>query len=68
MTPLLAHTGPHPNHDVPDEFEPGLPPVAPDEGPPPIQIPDDPERERVIDPPSVRAGSARSAAPAIGVS
>ena len=41
---------PHrPQHEVPDEFEPSLP-VEPDEGPVPAHIPDDPERDRVIDP------------------
>ena len=39
------------NHDnVPDEFEPGAPPVEPDEGPVPASIPDDPEHDRVVDP------------------
>jgi hypothetical protein len=42
---------PHlPNTEVPDEFDPGSPPVEPDEGPVPSHIPDDPEHERVIDP------------------
>ena len=40
----------HPNDDVPEEFEPGAPPVEPDEGPVPALIPDDPEHDRVIDP------------------
>lgn len=39
-----------PDNDVPDEFEPGAPPVEPDEGPVPAFIPEDPEHERVIDP------------------
>ena len=44
-------TTPHrPRKDLPEEFEPGAPPVEPDEGPIPAHIPDDPERDRVIDP------------------
>ncbi len=38
------------NDNVPDEFEPGAPPVEPDEGPVPAFIPDDPEHDRVVDP------------------
>jgi hypothetical protein len=42
---------PHrPNNDVPEEFEPGAPPVEPDEGPVPTFIPDGPEHEPDIDP------------------
>lgn len=42
---------PHlPNNDEPEEFEPGAPPVEPDEGPVLPFIPEDPEHERVIDP------------------
>ncbi|WP_180130785.1 hypothetical protein [Rhodoferax sp. BLA1] len=48
-----------PDNDVPDEFEPGAPPVEPDEGPVPAFIPDDPEHERVIDPGAKRAVLAR---------
>jgi hypothetical protein len=49
------------NHDnVPDEFEPGAPPVEPDEGPVPASIPGDPEHERVVDP---AANSALQAEP-----
>jgi len=44
-----------PNNDVPEEFEPGAPPVEPDEGPVPDHIPDDPEHDRVIDPDAIRA-------------
>ena len=40
----------HLNHGAPDEFEPGGPPVEPDEGPVPAPIPEDPEHERVVDP------------------
>jgi len=40
----------HLNHDVPEEFEPGAPPVEPDEGPVPPLVPDDPEHDRVVDP------------------
>jgi hypothetical protein len=51
---------PHqPNNDVPEEFEPGEPPVEPDEGPVPAFIPDDPEYERVIDPGANRVGLAQ---------
>ena len=38
------------NHDVPDEFAPGVPPVEPDEGPVPARVPDDAEHDRVVDP------------------
>lgn len=50
--PFHQHQPPSPNHDVPDEFEPGSLPVQPDEGPPPSMIPEDPEHERVIELPS----------------
>jgi hypothetical protein len=40
----------HRNNDVPEEFEPGAPPVEPDEGPVPAPVPDDPEHDRVVDP------------------
>ena len=39
-----------PHKDVPEEFEPGAPPVEPDEGLVPAHIEDDPEHDRVIDP------------------
>lgn len=39
-----------PHHDVPDELEPGVPPIKPDEGPVPAMIPDDPEHDRLVDP------------------
>ena len=39
-----------PHKDLPEEFEPGAPPVEPDEGPVPAHIPDDPEHDRIIDP------------------
>jgi len=44
------HKAPHPNRDVPDDFEPGSPPVEPDQGPTPPVIPQDPEHDRVVDP------------------
>ncbi|MDP1650853.1 MAG: hypothetical protein Q8M01_22015 [Rubrivivax sp.] len=52
LTMALAHIHRphHPNHDVPEEFERGAPPVEPDEGPVPAHIPDDPENEPVIAP------------------
>lgn len=50
MTPTHLPQPPHPGNDVPDDFEPGAPPVEPDEGPTPAHIPDDPEHDRVIDP------------------
>ena len=37
------HKPPHPDNDVPERFEPGVPPVEPDEGPGPVQVPNDPE-------------------------
>ena len=48
---IMNHsTTPHrPHKDVPEQFEPGVPPVEPDEGPIPAHIPDDPEHDRVID-------------------
>ncbi len=39
-----------PNHDVPDELEPGALPVEPDQGQVPAQIPADPEHDRLLDP------------------
>jgi len=36
-----SHKPPHPNNDVPQEFEPGAPPVEPDEGPDTAPIPED---------------------------
>lgn len=45
-----AHKPHLPNNDVPDGFEPGAPPVEPDEGPTPEPIPQDPEHDRVVDP------------------
>jgi hypothetical protein len=50
MNRLQRHQPPHPKHDVPEDFEPGAPPIDPDEGPVPVRIPDDAEHERVIDP------------------
>lgn len=50
MSHNQLHKPPHPEKDVPEEFEPGGQPVAPDEGPVPAFIPDDPEHEREIDP------------------
>lgn len=44
------HRPSHPDQDVPDEFEPGNLPVEPDEGPVPAEIPEDPERERLVSP------------------
>lgn len=34
----------------PDDSDPGLPPVAPEDGLVPPAIPDDPEHDRMIDP------------------
>ena len=50
MSNARLHKPLHPINDVPDEFDPGEPPVEPDEGPVPSHIPDDPEHDRVIDP------------------
>lgn len=50
MTRARSHEPHRPNHDVPEEFEPGAPPVEPDEGAVPAQIPDDAEHERVVGP------------------
>lgn len=50
MSRTHFHKPPHPEKDVPEEFEPGGQPVEPDEGPVPAFIPDDPEHEREIDP------------------
>jgi hypothetical protein len=38
------------NHNVPEELEPPVLPIAPDEGLVPPLISDDPEHDRVIDP------------------
>lgn len=57
MSRAHAHKPHHPDNDVPEEFEPGAPPVEPDEGPVLPAIPDDPEHDRAIDPaenPSLR--------------
>lgn len=45
-----THKSHHPDNGVPDDFEPDAPPVAPDEGPVPAAIPDDPEHDRIVDP------------------
>jgi hypothetical protein len=50
MPSTRSHKPSHPNNDVPDELEPGLLPVEPDEGLVPAVIPDDPEHDRLIDP------------------
>lgn len=50
MSDPHAHKPNHPDNDVPEEFEPGAPPVEPDEGPVPAQVPDDPEHDRIVDP------------------
>lgn len=50
MPSTTAHKPLHPDHDVPDEFEPGSLPTEPDEGPVPAIIPDDPETDRLVDP------------------
>ena len=50
MLPNRSHRPSHPNTDVPDNLEPGLLPVEPDEGLVPAVIPDDPEHDRLIDP------------------
>lgn len=50
MTRAHIHTPSHPKHDVPEEFEPGAPPVDPDEGPVPAELPVDPENEPVSAP------------------
>jgi hypothetical protein len=50
MTLAHAHKPHLPDNDVPDKFEPGSPPVEPDEGPVPPAIPDDPEHERIVNP------------------
>lgn len=48
-------TTPHrPNHDVPEEFEPGALPVDPDEGPAPAFIPGNPGDGRDTDPGAAR--------------
>lgn len=50
MTPIQFPDPHQPNKDVPDEHDPGAPPVEPDQGPPPSRMPDDPEHPRVYDP------------------
>ena len=37
-------------HSEPDDPEPGMLPIEPDQGLVPTHIPDDPEHDRVIDP------------------
>lgn len=50
---MLPHA-PHKPHRTPvrdpDDLEPGMFPVDPDQGPVPANIPQDPEHDRVIDP------------------
>lgn len=58
MTGIPFPESHHPSPDVPDERDPGAPPVEPDQGPPPFRMPEDPEHPRVIDP------EARQARPA----
>jgi hypothetical protein len=58
METLTMHSTPfrkpiHPNTDLPGEFEPGTLPVEPDQGPiPPFVPPEDPEHDRIVDPPA----------------
>ena len=59
MSRAHFHEPHQPNNDVPEEFESGALPVAPDEGPVPAPIPDDPEYERGIDPAATRPRPAR---------
>jgi hypothetical protein len=59
MPRIHLHRPRHPSDDEPEDFEPGSLPVEPDEGPIPDLIPDDPERERVIDADSELAGPDR---------
>ena len=40
----------NPSIEEPDDNDPGLPPVEPDEGPVPPVIPDDAEHDRAISP------------------
>lgn len=57
-TAHAAHAAPqphkphhHPGHaQDPDDFEPSLLPIDPDQGPVPSGIPDDPEHDRMVDP------------------
>ncbi|WP_088285072.1 hypothetical protein [Ideonella sp. A 288] len=60
MPRTLAHKPRYPNNDVPDEFEPGAPPVEPDEGPTPIPDPGNPERDGDQHPGAHPARSARA--------
>jgi hypothetical protein len=66
MSPTQPTKSHRPTHDVPEEREPPELPVEPDEGLIPPVIPDDPERERIVDPaatwPQKGAVSARTAA------
>ncbi len=48
--PSFTPHKPYPVHDVPDTGVPGSMPVEPDGAPVPPFIPNDPERERVVDP------------------
>lgn len=38
------------SHTEPDDPEPGMLPIDPDQGPVPAHIPDDPEHDRMVDP------------------
>lgn len=48
--PSFTPHKPYPVHDVPATGVPGSMPVEPDGAPVPPFIPNDPERERVVDP------------------
>jgi hypothetical protein len=58
MNPFInaaTHTPHKPHHhsghtQEPDDFEPSLLPVDPDQGPVPALIPTDPEHDRMVDP------------------
>ncbi|MDN3918902.1 hypothetical protein [Roseateles violae] len=51
--PQSMHAIPRPGPlDEPEELEPGLPPIDPDDGVIPPLIPDDPEHDRIIEPDS----------------
>lgn len=50
MAPARPHKPHAPHNDVPDEFEPHLQPIEPDEGPVPDFIPDDEEQHDEVPP------------------
>ena len=74
MSPTPFPKPHHPNNDVPEQFEPGEPPVAPDEGSVPALVPGGPEdqspsrdSQTSMNAKTRRAGAHQVAIPPLGV-